>query len=168
MAEGLLRARAAEAGLDLEVHSAGSMSGGAPATAAAIETCAARGIDISRHSSRRLHWTMVDQADLIIAMSRQHLREAVVVDPTAFARTYTLRDLVRRVEANPHASLEDLHRGRSIDQYVGNDAADDIADPVGKPAGVYKSTADELDGLIVRLLPTLANLASMTPKREAV
>ena len=46
---GFLRARAAAAGLDIEVHSAGSMSGGAPATAAAIATLAERGIDISGH-----------------------------------------------------------------------------------------------------------------------
>jgi len=165
MAEGLLRARAGEAGLDIEVHSAGSMSGGEPATASAIKVCAERGVDISAHRSRRLQWTMVAEADLIIAMSRQHLREAVVLDPTAFSRIYTLRELVRRAEANPHATLAELHRGRALRQYEASDPADDIADPVGKPAAVYAKTAVELDDLIRRLLPALGNLSAMTPSR---
>ena len=167
MAEGLLRARAAAAGVQVEVHSAGSMSGGSPATAAAIAVCAERGIDISAHRSRRLHWTMVDDANLVIGMSRQHLREAVVLDPAAFPRIYTLRDLVRRVEMNPHAALEDLHRGRTLQQYEGSDPAEDVADPVGRPMRVYESTVAELDDLITRLVPALANWTAMARSTEA-
>jgi hypothetical protein len=75
--------------------------------------------------------------------------------------------LVRRVEANPRGALAELHRGRALRQYESSDAADDIADPVGQPAAVYVKTVNELDGLIRRLLPALANLSAMTPSREA-
>jgi protein-tyrosine-phosphatase len=164
MAEGILRARANAAGLDIRVLSAGSMEGGAPATDHAIGVCADRGIDISAHVSRRLERSMIDQADLVIAMTREHLREAVVASPPGFAKTFTLRDLVRRINVDPHASLEELHAGRRIDDYIRPDKDDDVADPVGRPRPVYEATALELDGLLARVVNWLPNLG---PARES-
>jgi protein-tyrosine phosphatase len=167
MAEGILRARSAAAGLDVHVHSAGILPGGAPATDNAVAVCAARGIDINGHRSRRLERSMVDGADLVIAMTREHLREAVVASPAAFARTFTLRELVRRINARPDASLAELHAGRELGAYVKADPADDVADPVGKPLGDYEDTALELDALLARLVIWLPNLAAHAPEQAA-
>ena len=158
MAEGILRSRAAAAGLDIRVRSAGIMQGGAPATNHAIGVCADRGIDISGHVSTRLERAYVDQADLIIAMTREHLREAVVMSPAAFAKTFTLRDLVRRINLDPHATLAELHQGRKIDQYIRPDKDDDVADPVGQARHVYEDTALQLDSLMARIVQWLPNL----------
>jgi hypothetical protein len=38
---------------------------------------------------------------------------------------------------------------------MGDDPADDIADPVGCPRDVYEDTADELEGLLRRLVNLL-------------
>ena len=160
MAEGILRARAAAAGLDAHVHSAGILPGGSPATDNAITVCSDRGIDISTHRSRRIERSMIEDADLIIAMTREHLREAIVASPAAFARTFTLRELVRRINANPRATLAELHEGRQLDAYLKADPADDIADPVRKPLAAYEATALELDALLARLVLWLPNLAS--------
>jgi protein-tyrosine-phosphatase len=160
MAEGILRHRAQAAGLDVHVSSAGILPGGAPATDHAVAVCAARDIDISGHASRRLERPMVEEADLVIAMAREHLREAVVASPPAFAKTFTLRELVRRIEANPQATLADLHAGRQISDYVKSAPADDIADPVGMSHNKYEETAWELDGLLTRVVLWLRNLTS--------
>jgi protein-tyrosine phosphatase len=158
MAEGILRTRAIAAGLDVRVLSAGIMQGGAPATDHAIAVCADRGIDISGHVSRRLDRALIEGADLVIAMTREHLREAVVASPAAFGKTFTLRDLVRRINLDPHASLAELHQGRKIDDYIRPDKNDDVADPVGQARSVYEETALQLDGLLSRLVVWLPNL----------
>ena len=152
MAEGILRSRAEGAGLDVEVRSAGLMQGGAPATAHAIGVLSDRDIDISGHVSTQLERALVEEADLIIAMTREHLREAVVMSPPAFARTVTLRDLVRRINMAPDASLAELHEGRKVADYIRPDKDDDVADPVGKPRPVYEDTALQLDGLLTRVV----------------
>ena len=158
MAEGILRTRAAEAGLELTVSSAGIYHGGAPATENAVLVCADRGVDISGHVSRRLDASMVEQADLILAMTREHLREAVVTDPAAFDRTFTLRELVRRLGDSPNATLAQLAAGRDLADYVRANADDDVADPVGQSRRIYETTVAQLDGLLSRLVAWMRTL----------
>jgi protein-tyrosine phosphatase len=158
MAEGLLRHRTQAAGLDVHVSSAGALPGGAPATEHAVTVCADRGIDISGHVSRRLDRTILDDADLVIAMTREHLREAVVMSPPVFAHTFTLRELVRRIDLRPRATLPELHAGREIRTYISADPADDVADPIGQPLSRYEETAWELDGLLTRVALWLPNV----------
>ena len=168
MAEGILRSRAAAAGLDLDVSSAGILPGGSPATDNAIAVCADRDIDISGHVSRRLEASMIEDADLVLAMTREHLREAVVAVPSAFAKTFTLRELVRAINDNHDATLDQLNAGRALDRYLRAEVNDDDADPVRKPRAAYEDTALQLDGLLARLvlwLPTLAD--SSTSDRAA-
>jgi protein-tyrosine phosphatase len=167
MAEGILRHRTDAAGLDVHVSSAGILQGGAPATEHAVSVCADRGIDISGHKSRRLDRAMVEEADLVICMAREHLREAVVASPPAFARTFTLRELVRRIEANPHASLADLHAGREIRDYIKGDPADDVADPVGLSRAKYEETASDLDALLSRVAQWLPSFVAASGEKAA-
>lgn len=163
MAEGILRARAAEAGLDVTVSSAGAFPSGSPATPDAIATCKEMGIDIDRHRSRRLDRDILDDADLVLTMTREHLREAVVTNPSAFRRIFTLRELVRKLQYNPTATLAELHEGRSTRDYLHNDPADDIADPIGKPRAVYAATARELDELLKVVVASLPTLGAAAP-----
>ena len=158
MAEGILRARASAAGLDVHVHSAGILPGGAPATDNAVAVCADRGIDISGHVSRRLERDWIADADLVIAMTREHLREAVVASPPAFRKTFTLRELVRRINERPDATLDQLHAGRQLNDYLRADPDDDVSDPVRQPRDVYEDTALQLDGLLARVVRWLPNL----------
>jgi protein-tyrosine phosphatase len=163
MAEGILRHRAAEAGLPLTVSSAGSFPGGSPATPDAIATCAEMGIDISNHRSRRLDRSILEQADLVLAMTREHLREAVVTDPSAFGRIFTLREFARKAKENPGATLAELGQGRVTREYLHAEPADDVADPIGKPRAEYVKTAKEIDALLAVVVSALPHLA--TPNR---
>lgn len=158
MAEGILRARAAEAGVDLTVSSAGVMQGGAPATPDAVGVLAELGIDISNHVSQRLDRDLVAGADLVLAMTRDHLREAVLCSPPSFPKIFTLRELVRRLEEMPGADLANLNVGRSTADYHGSKPDDDVKDPIGQPRKIYAATAAELDALLTTLAKSLESL----------
>ncbi|HEY9556191.1 MAG TPA: hypothetical protein VIR58_05620, partial [Acidimicrobiales bacterium] len=101
-------------------------------------------------------------ADLVVGMAREHVREVAVLDPGALARTFTLKELVRAGAAIGHrrpdealdAWLRRAGAGRRKDLLVGvgHDDSYDIEDPVGRGRDDYEITADELDGLLARLV----------------
>jgi protein-tyrosine-phosphatase len=75
MAEALLVRALKEAGLSgIEVESAGiGASDGAPASEGAYLVLLEQGVDLSGHRARLLTKGLVDEADLILTMSRTHL-----------------------------------------------------------------------------------------------
>ena len=156
MAEALLRARLRAAGVDATVSSAGDLPGGVPASAGSVRAMAARGHDLGAHVSRTLEPDVLDRADIIVTMARRHLRSAVAMQPQAFGRTFTLKELVRRGAAvgrrrpdEPFAAwLARLHDGRTASALLGDDPADDVADPIGGPDHLYAATATELEQLV--------------------
>lgn len=160
MAEALLRHRIEERGREgIVVSSAGFLPGGRPASDQAIQAMSDRGIALDGHVSREVDARLLDSADLVLCMARQHLRETVVLRPEAFPRTFTLKELVRRGEevgprsptTDPVGWLGELHAERRLSEHLGDSALDDIADPVGRPVRVFRKTAGELDDLLARL-----------------
>jgi len=159
MAEALLRHRFTQLGVDARVASAGLLQAGNPASAHGVEILRERGIDMSAHRSRAMSRDILSSADLIIAMAREHVREAVVMDPDLWPRTFTLKELVRRGEAagprRPDEPLSDwlarVGQGRRIADLTGSSTQDDVADPIGGPRLAYERMATELDGLLDRL-----------------
>jgi len=155
-----LRARGAEA----HVHSAGTMADGRGAVREVIEVSAERGHDLRSHVGRRLSPELVRGADLCLPLAREHLREIVVMAPEAFARTFTPKELVRRAAAvggrRPGEALpiflDRVHDGRTPRQLMGNDPADDVADPIGGPRYGYERTAVELENLASSIAALLA------------
>jgi len=172
MAEVLLRHRLEAAGVDVQVSSAGLLPGGRPATDHGQQTMAAQGLDLSAHVSRQVDAGMVAQADVVIGMAREHVREVAVIDPAALARTFTLKELVRAATATgPRHADEPLAdwlgrvgagRRREALLGAGHDDAYDIADPVGLDRADYEGTARELD----HLLAVLVELAWPTPQQH--
>lgn len=162
MAEVLLRHRLAEADPTAAVSSAGLHAAGSPATAYGVDTMRDRGLDLSDHRSRQIDAALLGSADLILGMAREHIREVAVIDPEALARSFTLKELVRRGEAvGGRRADEDLPRwldrvgaGRRREDLlgVGHDPAFDIEDPVGQSRQRYQATAAEIDGLLGRLV----------------
>ncbi len=162
MAEALLSNRAEQAGIDLTVSSAGILFDGRPATDEALDTMARRGVDLSAHRSRILDAEMVTAADLILGMERLHVREAIVLAPETFGRTFTLKELVRRGESVGPRQREPIEAwmttaasGRKSLDLLGESADDDVADPYRRPARVYEATAVELEDLLARLIGLL-------------
>ena len=140
----------------------GLLREGEPPPPEAISAMAGYGLDISGHRSRRVTVADLAWADLVLGMSREHVRYAVVTAPDAWPRSFTLKELIRRGEqAGPRKLGERLadwlarvHEGRERATLLGDSPADDVADPMGGPPQAYADTAallDELMGRLVRL-----------------
>lgn len=164
MAEGLLRALLAEAGIGASVGSAGLLPGGRRAAPDAIATMACRRINIRRHVSRTVTEQMVQDAPLTLAMTRYHVRELCAGRGAPLDRTFTLKELVRRAEeigGRVHGEPADawlarLNVGRRAADLMGDDPLDDVADPVGRPRAAYEATADVLEDELSRFVRLLA------------
>lgn len=155
MAEAYLRERFGRLDIDARVSSAGLVSEGVPASRGSAKAMRDRGYDLSAHRSSQISTERVAAADLIIGMAREHVREAVVRDPSALARTFTLRELVRRGRViGPRfdeplgAWLERVGAGRRPADLLGDDPVDDVPDPIGHSRRVYERTAAEIEELI--------------------
>jgi protein-tyrosine phosphatase len=174
MAEGLLRRLLARAGIGAQVGSAGLLPGGAPATPDAIATMGARGMDLGDHVSRTLDHEMVATTGLVLGMARLHVREACVLYGAPIERTFTLKEFVRRGERagglaadeSVAAWLGRVGAGRRTSDLVGDDPADDIADPVGRPRAEYEDTADELEDMLERFVGLLTGVSTTTDLRS--
>ena len=171
MAEVLLRHRFGDLGIDAQVSSAGLLQSGQPASAHGVDILKGRGLDMAAHRSRTMTRDMLASADLVLAMAREHVREAVVLDPALWRRTFTLKELVRRGEAvGPRRAdesladwLERVGQGRRIAELTGSSPADDVADPIGGPRSAYERMAAELDDLTDRLV-AVAFAGALTPR----
>jgi protein-tyrosine phosphatase len=159
MAAALLGARLVERGVEARVHSAGFVRTGDPAAHHGVSVMATMGLDTSAHRSRRVSVELVKEADLMIGMARQHVREIVALAPDSWRRTFTLKEFVRLGEqTGPRRSNETLgdyldrvHWGRRLEDLLGASSQDDVSDPIGGPRRAYEATAAGLHDLTARL-----------------
>ena len=155
----LLARRLAWLGVTVPVRSAGMLGDDAPPDPAAVTAMAGYGIDIAAHRSRLARPGDLAQAGLVLAMARENLRYAVVTEPGAWPRAFTLKELIRRAgEIGPRTPAEPfpgwlarVHAGRDRASLLGGSARDDVPDPTGEPPRAYADTAALLDGLMARL-----------------
>jgi protein-tyrosine phosphatase len=153
MAQAMLSARLAARGLAITVTSAGLLGAGWPPPPEVVCAMTARGIDVSGHRSRVVTADDLAAADLILGLTREHVRHAAVLLPGAWPRAFTIRELARRGQAaGPRAPGEPLAHwltraadGRRRRDLLGSHPADDVADPAGGPPPGYQATADALD-----------------------
>jgi len=147
----------------VHVGSAGLRLVGEPASANGVDVLADRGIDLREHRSRILDRQLLEGTDLVLAMSREHLREAVLALPDIWPRAFTLKELVRRGDLigrrapgeSIDAWLSRAHLGRNRADLLGSSSSDDIDDPIGLGRSDYEKTADEISGLVDHLVDLL-------------
>jgi protein-tyrosine phosphatase len=152
MAAALLDRELARCGVPAQVRSAGTNAvAEVPPTDDAISVMKADGLDISTHRSRPVEAEDLDRADVIITMTRGHLRDLATRSPVAFPRLFTLKELARRAQDQPRGEDEDLRAWvtrlgaeRRTTDLLGDDPVDDIADPIGCAVEVYSAVAREL------------------------
>jgi protein-tyrosine phosphatase len=146
---GLLAARLGERWV---VTSAGVSAIAAVADRPTLDVARGAGVDLSGHRSRRLDRQVLadDGADLVVTMSRAHLRAVVAIDAAAWPRTFTLKELARRSTSVAAARGESFEAwrtriatGRRASGMVGPDVDDDTADPYGGPRDGYAAMLDE-------------------------
>jgi protein-tyrosine-phosphatase len=159
MAAALLAQRLAALGVTVLVRSAGMISSGEPPHPEVISVMASYGIEIASHRSRIVCAADLASAGLVLAMARDNLRHAVITEPGAWPRAFTLKELVRRGEQiGPRSPAEPLsrwlarvHAGRERTSLLGYSVDDDVADPAGGPFRTYADTAGLLDQLVTSL-----------------
>jgi low molecular weight protein-tyrosine phosphatase len=155
----LLARRLDRLGVTVPVRSAGMLADGMPPDPAAVTVMAGYGIEIASHRSRVARPDDLARAGLVLAMARENLRYAVVTEPAAWPRAFTLKELIRRGErigprapGEPFAAwLDRAHDGRVRASLLGGSDDDDVPDPAGAPLRAYADTAALLDGLMTRL-----------------
>jgi protein-tyrosine phosphatase len=154
MAEGFLRKEAAHRGLELDVRSTGTHAwNGRAATIEGRKVMAEAGVPIDDHRTLELDRDLVEWADLIIGLSREHVRETVRAFPDALTRTFTLKgflELLPRLPAfqDTGSWLEEASRLRD----AGDEPADqDVDDPIGEREAAYRRVASEIRDLVERL-----------------
>ena len=160
MAEVLLAHRLAVANVPATVDSVGLLGSALAPPTEAVAALARYKFDISGHRSRHLDVSDVMAADLVVGMARSHVREATVLVPAAWPRTFTLKELIRRGgSVGPRRSGERLARwlarvgeGREQSELLGDADMDDVADPMGGSAEDYLATAVLLNELVDRLV----------------
>jgi protein-tyrosine-phosphatase len=174
LAERLARAYLDEAlGVDLkaiQVESAGTQavvgSGVHPDSALVLTGL---GGNPAGFAARQLVDAMANRADLTLTLTRSHRQAVLNAAPRALPRTFTLReaaDLMRIVDvAEPHDSDSFPGRCRALVKAMSTarsrrttDAADDVADPIGRPLEFHEQVGEEIAGA---LLPVLARLVSL-------
>ena len=137
MAEGWLNHKLAGKGWQAESAGVAAWDGGTAASEA-IEVMQEIGVDISAHRSRKLSRKLVEEADLILAMTGGHLREINQRFPEA-------KDKVQLLNS------------------FGPGPAADVADPFGFSADAYRHTRDELVQALGDLLLHLAEHGELGP-----
>lgn len=159
----LLAHHAEDAGIDVTVCSAGTLSDGSPPISDTVRMLADHGLDVRGYVSRRIDEDLVRSSDLIVTAEKDHVVAIAGQWPAAFPSTYTLPEIVRRVAAQePRGErstaewLADVGRGRPVSvDYL--DALDvgEIADPTGEPQRVWDRVYHQIDELTRRLVQAL-------------
>lgn len=138
MAEGILKKILVERGIeDIRVSSAGTSAlDGYPAALFTIEATKVWDIDLKEHYSRKLTLDMLKESDLILVMSKEHLKHIEKMDRKSLEKSYLLKAFPLKNEEDNLA----------------------IKDPIGCSLEEYNQCFFELDEEIKRILPEIISL----------
>ena len=166
MAEAVARRRFA--GMPFVFDSAGLIEGGRSMPPAGVEVASEWGFDLAAHVSRRVDTRRLRGWDVILTMTREHVRELVAADAELWPRVFTLPQFVRWLD--DHRPSRHVLLGEWIDmagadrprsEMIGASAQDDIEDPVDKPPEAWRDLVAELTWEIDRIADRLTS--SSTP-----
>ncbi|KQY42810.1 protein-tyrosine-phosphatase [Cellulomonas sp. Root137] len=154
------RGRDAAGGLApaIEVGSAGTGAMvGHPMTDEIAALVAAQGVDPRNFEARQLVAGMVQQADLVLALTRRHRSAIVELAPAAVRRTFTLRELARLATdvdpaTLPGSNATTADRLRALIPVAAarrglaahRPADDDVVDPYRGDAALYEKSFGQL------------------------
>ncbi|MDN4484171.1 arsenate reductase/protein-tyrosine-phosphatase family protein [Demequina lignilytica] len=125
-----------------------------------LEHLAADGIDGTSHRGQLLTPALMAQADIVIAMTVEHRRDAVQLHPAALRKTFTLAELAASAGTGaellgdtPAERLADIPRAVAAHrQVLAGYELDDVPDPYRRGRAAYA----ESYGLISRAVTEIA------------
>jgi protein-tyrosine-phosphatase len=173
LAEGMLRKMATEAGLQIEVASAGVFAAeGAAISPFSTTVLKQKGIDEAL-ASNALTDRWVDWADLILTMTMGHKKVVVERFPAAIEKVYTLKEYVQKHsgEAERIKEREQLYSEIQLKEALSQPVSQeermrmaelelnapgyDIADPYGGVLEDYQACAEEIEVYLQKLVAKL-------------
>ena len=117
------------------------------------DAIAALDIPVPDHRSRQATAAELDNADLVIALAREHVSWMRRTHPRAAAHTATLKRLARDLAAGPGPLGERLEPLR-LDE-VELEPWEDVVDPAGGDLDVFLACAREIADLLHEIIPRL-------------
>lgn len=96
------------------------------------------GVDITFHRSRMVEYKMLQDADFILTMTREHKRVILSKYPGMINKIFTLKEFAL-----------DYRSDKNTEEY---NFAIDIADPFGMPVNFYKLCAEEIKEAIEKMI----------------
>lgn len=139
---------------NFEVSSAGiSTLDGAFASLLALEVCKARNVNLTQHRSRQFNKRILKKADLILAMSNEHLEHVRKMDKNALEKTYLLKTFPEN-----HSTKTGQRLVASNED--GKESVLYIKDPIGGTKDDYERCFLEIEKEIKRIFPELISLAN--------
>lgn len=133
------------------------------------------------HTARDLMPSHLREADLVLALAREHRREAVQMFPKALRRSFTLREFARLIEGVTDADLAAAaaldpsdhpgrlavlvevaasRRGMIVPPAHPDD--DDVTDPFRRSDAVYRASADQLVPAVNVIVAQFARALAVT------
>ena len=119
--------------------------------------------DARGHRARKVTVDLLREADLVLAMTREHRRKLVELNPSIIRRTFTMREFARLAATTRdsdivregaldvddragrlRAAVAAVARGRSRHRRPQFPSDDDVLDPFGGDHGVYTHSAIQL------------------------
>ncbi|MGO4692081.1 arsenate reductase/protein-tyrosine-phosphatase family protein [Glaciibacter sp. 2TAF33] len=168
LAEQLIRARFAAAGIPAVVHSAGTGAlVGYEMTPEAASLSQRYGGDPAGHAARQITADLINGADLILTATRQHRADTVSIVPRALRRTFTLNQFARLIDAvdpawpnavEPVAVVELVETLRNFTAEIAATRGyapppvhaddDDIIDPYRQSQAIYEQAGHAIDDAV--------------------
>lgn len=168
VAERLLARHLAAAGHRARVRSAGTHGGRLVVHEHTVMAARDLEVDLSDHRSRLLSAALVatDGADLIVTMTREHLRAVVGIDPLAWPRSFTLKELARRTAdvprsvTDPREWISAAGSGRRAADMMTPSQLDDLDDPYGGPLRDHRAMVADVESLVGKLVAAMPSSPS--------
>lgn len=153
MAEGFLRHEASRRGLEIETKSTGTHAwNGRAATIEGRRVMNDHGVSIDDHRTIELDRDLADWADLLIGMSREHVRETVRTFPDVAAKTFTMKGILELLGSLPSytETVAWLEAAEAMRERAESITDADIDDPIGERQAAYDRVASEIRELVER------------------
>ena len=168
VAEALLR-ESLESESTIEIASRGLAGGTGVTPEAMARALESARVELSAQGGLALERDEARAADLLLFMERRLLRDAVVMDPQLWPRSFTLREFARRGWLNPpEPEIETfeqwrhlLHSTRTREELLGTDVSDDVVDPgLSGDESAFSAMIAELRDDVGRIAPLLTGWRS--------
>ena len=153
---------------------------GSPMEPHALTTLASYAVDGAAFRARELTGEQVATADLVLTASREHRAAAVVLQPRAAARTFTLREFARLtalVDPTTLPSSDPVERARGLVRAAAGGRGlappdrprdDDLDDPYRATAAVFAACAELVEATLQGPLDLLAGAGQAARSRRTM